>query len=217
MGIDLGSIWQFFTYILWAIDASLTFDTSTFELVLNSPQARSVSIAVLVLAGLSHLFGQLIVLRINRAPVSTRAKAIALGTFLQVADFILWMLVIWIIAGTVFGSQRYIGDAFRVLSIAYAPMILGIIILVPYAGPSLFQGLRLWTVLSVTVATAVTFGLAPGAAAVCSIAGWLCHYILVQGIARLTGATKRTPRSTLELSARLKLLAAEEGQKGSPR
>jgi hypothetical protein len=215
MAADLGAVWQFFTYILWAIGASLTFDTATFELVLNSPQARSVSIAVLVLAGLSHLFGQLIVLRLNRAPASARLKAIGLGTLLQVGDFVLWMLVIWVIAGVIFGAQRSLGDAFRVLAIAYAPMILGILVMVPYAGPALFQGLRLWTVLSVIVATSVTFGLPPGAAAVCAVGGWICHYLLVQAIGRLTGTNKSAPQPSLGLSARLKVLAAEEGRRGT--
>ncbi|MFN8535527.1 MAG: hypothetical protein U0556_18480 [Dehalococcoidia bacterium] len=203
--------WLFFTNILRAIWASLTFDAATFDLVLQNPQSINVSIAVVLLAGLSHLIGQYIVLIINQAPLAARVRAIALGLVMVVAEFLLWMLAIWLIAGVVFRVWDPPIETFRVLGIAYAPMILGVVVLIPYAGPALFQALRMWTVLAVIVATSVAFELDPRAAAVCAVAGWLGHYPVVRLLGRFTGTDDSN--ATLRTDEKVRRRAAQEAQR----
>lgn len=215
--VDQLSLWDILNGLLQAIWASLTFNTQAFEFVLNAPNVRIVSVLVLVLAGLSHLVGQAIVLVINRAPPKARVRALFLGTLLMVVEFLFWMAAIWLLAGVLFGTWQPLLVAFRVLSIAYAPMLLGFVVLIPYAGPGLFQALRLWTLLSVTVATSVAFSLSLFPAAICAIGGWFGHYLIVQAITRVTGTGERRKKPAVAPPLNLVPLVDQKESQGGHR
>jgi hypothetical protein len=209
--------WLFVQDILRAIWGSLTLDPAVFEIVLDARRAWVISLTVLVLAAASHFIGQTVVLQINGVPRASRLKALALGSLQQIGGFFLWMFAIWLIATVIFRADQDLTVAFRVLAIAYAPMVLGFVVLVPFAGPWLFQGLRMWTVLAVIVATSVAFAMSPRAAAICAIVGWIGQYFLTQLIGRFSRTDNPSMASAAATSARLRLLAERERQRGGAR
>jgi hypothetical protein len=176
--------------ILVAIWGTLRLDPATYDDVLDDPNSITVVIGILVLAGLSHLTGQALILILNRASRRRVIRTLLIGASAIVLEFILWSFTVWLIATLVFRTPQPYPDAFRVVGISYAPMILGIVVMVPFAGPALFQILRGWTLLSVIVAVSVVFDLPPIDAVLCAVAGWAAHWFIVRQSARIAGVRR---------------------------
>jgi hypothetical protein len=170
------------------VGGALRLDRATFDLVEHSPIGLRVALTVLLLAGASETLGQAVVLVLNRVSKRRFALALVLGGLELVFEALVWIATVWLIAGLFEGDRTSFLPAVRVLGLAYAPLLFGVLVFLPYIGPMLARLLRVWVLLAVVTGTSVVFGLVPVVAAVAAVTGFLARWLLL----RLFGQLART-------------------------
>jgi hypothetical protein len=170
------------------VGGALRLDRATFDLVEHSPIGLRVALTVLLLAGASETLGQAVVLVLNRVSKRRFALALVLGGLELVFEALVWIATVWLIAGLFGGDRASFLPAVRVLGLAYAPLLFGVLVFLPYIGPMLARLLRVWVLLAVVTGTSVVFGLVPVVAAVAAVTGFLARWLLL----RLFGQLART-------------------------
>jgi len=143
------------------VGGALRLDRATFDLVEHSPIGLRVALTVLLLAGASETLGQAVVLVLNRVSKRRFALALVLGGLELVFEALVWIAVLWLLAGLFGGERASFLPAVRVLGLAYAPLLFGVLVFLPYIGPVLARLLRVWVLLAVVTGTSVVFGLVP--------------------------------------------------------
>ena len=147
------------------------------------PAALGVALLLVLFAGLSEAAGQSVMLFVSRVKPRRFGFSLLLSSVLYVLSFAVFVASVWLVARYVYGRA----DPFELTVIAvgwgYAPHLLGVFTLVPYLGSLIAALLALWSLLIVTVAVHVIFGLSLPQALVCSALGWL----LVQLMRRTLG------------------------------
>ena len=81
--------------------------------------------------------------------------------------------------------------AVRVLGLAYAPLLFGVLVFLPYIGPALARLLRVWVLLAAVTGTSVVFGLVPMVAAVAAVTGFLARWLLLRLFGQLGNTANR--------------------------
>ncbi len=170
------------------VRGALRLDRTTFDLAEHSPFGLRVALTVLLLAGGSETLGQAVVLVLNRVSKRRFALALVLGGLELVFEALVWIAIVWLLAGLFGGERASFLPAVRVLGLAYAPLLFGALVFLPYIGPVLARLLRVWVLLAVVTGTSVVFGLVPVVAAVAALTGFLARWLLL----RLFGQLART-------------------------
>jgi hypothetical protein len=170
------------------VGGALGLDRATFVLVEHSPIGLRVALTVLLLAGASETLGQAVVLVLNRVSKRRFALALGLGGLELVFEALVWIAIVWLLAGLFGGERASFLPAVRVIGLAYAPLLFGVLVFLPYIGPLLARLLRVWVLLAVVTGTSVVFGLVPVVAAVAAVTGFLARWLLL----RLFGQLART-------------------------
>jgi len=173
------------------VGGALRLDRATFELVEHSPFGLRVALTVLLLAGASETLGQAVVLVLNRVSKRRFALALVLGGLELVFEALVWIAIVWLLAGLFGGDRASFAPAVRVLGLAYAPLLFGVLVFLPYIGPVLARVLRVWVLLAVVTGTSVVFGLVPVVAAVAAVTGFLAHWLLLRLFGQLGDTANR--------------------------
>ena len=161
----------------------LSLEPTVFSALKVDPAALGAALVLVLFAGLSEAAGQSVVLFVSRVRPRRFAFSLLLSTVLYVFSFAAFVLSVWLVARYAYGRT----DPFELTVIAvgwgYAPHLFGVFTLVPYLGSLIAALLALWSLLVVTVAVHVIFGLSLPQALACSALGWL----LVQLVRRTLG------------------------------
>jgi len=86
--------------------------------------------------------------------------------------------IIWLTSTFIFHHRANIGNLFSAVSLAYAPLLFGFFILLPYAGSLLDHVLDIWCLLAMVIAVSVTFQLQLWQALLCTFCGWLIYQLM---------------------------------------
>lgn len=179
----LAQVWQ-----LWV--GALTFDAELLAPILAAPlqtnEYTAVILTIALVAGISELLGDSVVLFVNRVRPARFLVSLALNGILFVVKLMFWAVTIWFVARVIYGAERVPGDIFLLVCLSSAPFVFGVFVFLPYLG----QGLRWvlsvysWLLTVFLVALEYQFGVVP--AIVCTLGGWL----LIQ----IAGAVLTRPR-----------------------
>lgn len=167
----LKSVWQL------AMGA-LSLDPAAFVSALTRPGGTAVTLGVLFLGGLSYTLGRSVVLFANRVSRPRFFINLLVSAGALVASVFIWSGIIWLIAEFFFGVQRPFSAYFISVSLSYAPLLYGFLILLPYLGKVIFYLLRIWVLLANIVVVAAVFNLGLPAAVLCCLLGWLAIEII---------------------------------------
>jgi hypothetical protein len=173
------------------VGGALRLDRATFVLVEHSPIGLRVALTVLLLAGASETLGQAVVLVLNRVSKRRFALALVLGGLELVFEALVWIAILWLLAGLFGGERASFLPAVRVLGLAYAPLLFGVLVFLPYIGPVLARLLRVWVLLAVVTGTSVVYGLVPVVAAVAAVTGFLARWLLLRLVGQLGDTANR--------------------------
>jgi hypothetical protein len=114
---------------------------------------------IVLIAGISTMLGQSVVLFANRVPKVRFWISIFLGGVVFVVDALAVATVLWAIAN-LFGSQSWPYTAtIRAVALAYAPYWLAFLILIPYMGLIIERLLDIYVFLAFVVACQAIFGI----------------------------------------------------------
>lgn len=118
------------------------------------------ALLILFLGGLSLALGQSVVLFANRVPARRFIGSLVAGAGVLVALVIGWTAALWLLAGLGQVTQPALTALLGVVSLAFAPLVLGVLILLPYLGTPLFYLLLGWTLFNLLRLLGVIFDLA---------------------------------------------------------
>jgi hypothetical protein len=167
---------------LWRLTVeALRFNPEAYEQVATDPGVRTALLSLAVLAGMSLLLGQSVVLFINRVPPAWFAVVIVVNGLLYALRLVLWGAVIWLIARWFAAPAPSPGVVIRLVALGSAPFVFGWMILIPYAGPLVARLLYVWSFLIVLDGLRHVLALEFGQALVCVGIGWVVS-LLVGGV-----------------------------------
>lgn len=153
------------------------------------------AVFIVALAGLAEAVAQSAVLFMNQVKPRRFALSLIVNVFIFTFGYFFYVLSISVIAGVVYGETRDTSLVLASVALAYAPLILSFLILVPYFGRAIAMALSAYHFLALLIAVSVTFGLT-GLQSVVSVAGgWLLLTLLRGTVGRPVTALARFVRN----------------------
>ena len=191
------------------IRQSLTLNWDLWRDLVAHPDSLRFDFAVLVvvLAGLSQAASQSAVLFLNQVRPARFIASLLISAVIFTFGYFFYVLSINLIARIFYGAPRASELVFDSIALAYAPLILSFLSLIPYFGRGVTAVLSVYHVLALLIAVRVTFGLGPPAPVVCVGVGWLLLALLGGTVGRPITALARFTRNRF---AGKKLLEARE-------
>lgn len=166
------------------VGGALRLDPAAFGAVLARPDGVRIAVALLVLAGLSHVIGQSVVLFAHRVRPWRFALSLLLGAALFAASVVVWGVALYLAGRFGFGRTASLGEVVRVVGLAHAPRLLGVLVLTPYFGSAVAAGLTVWTLLALTVGARAAFGVELVEALWLLGSAWLVSEVLGRTVGR---------------------------------
>jgi hypothetical protein len=194
--IDTSSILAYIGTILRLVGGALRLDPLAFQTAYNQVDVSGIFLWIVLIGGLSLMFGQSVVLFANRVKPGRFAISLLFGAFKFILDVFVVLFVVWAIVNLRTGKSWDFLQVGRAIALAASPYWLGVFILVPFLGLLWERLLKVYVFLAVMVAIQTIFGLPflralSGAAVV-----WLVSYFLTVGFGKLfTPITDRITRS----------------------
>lgn len=113
---------------------------------LLTPQALAAAALLIFLAGLSEGIGSYgVTLLINRSSPGRFALGLIASALLFLLSATIWMAALWLSVRLLYGASLSLRLFFITVSVAYGPLLLGALRLLPLIGPPLGWLLRLWS------------------------------------------------------------------------
>lgn len=162
----------------------------------------SVPVGTAVVAGVSIMVGQSLVLAINRVGRRRGVLTLVASGLGMVVVGLVEALMVWLVARIVLDAAPQVGELLPGVLIALAPYWLGFLVLLPYTGPGVARGLRVWHLLALWTLLTPVLATDRGPALLVAAVAWLAA-VAVDHIAE---------RSPLRLRHRLFMLVS--GSKG---
>jgi hypothetical protein len=120
-----------------------------------APYGLSLAIAILLLGTASDVLGNSPLLFINKMHRGRFAIAMGIDFVLSVVRLAIWLCSFWILIDWLRPAGARLINVVLVLGLGYAPMLLGILVVIPFAGPFIGRLLLAWALVAVLVSMAV--------------------------------------------------------------
>ena len=158
---------------LWrAITGVLGLDTGTAVWLRDHPQSLEIAVAVAVLAGISTLLGDSVVLFFNRLRGWRFAFTLVLNGVAMVALYLLQAAVVWLVGPLVTGHRPTLVTVATGVMVSTAPLVFGVFVLVPYFGPAIQAILQIWGLVALWLSVDVMFRTDHWSALLVTLLGW---------------------------------------------
>ena len=191
--IDTSTFWQFLQSFFTLVGGALRLDPAAFSAVQKSAGVGTniLTILILILAGVSVMLGQSVVLLANKVTPRRFVSSLLFNGVIFVVGVLIWAAIFQFVGHFVFGKQVPFSEMARVVGLAYAPLLLGFFILLPYLGSFLHHVLDIWWYLAMLVALSATLQINFEQAVVCTFIGFLMIEALKYTIGRPLVALQR--------------------------
>ena len=164
---------------------ALRLDPDAFRTLLSRPNAGlRGALAIVFLAGLSAALGQSVMLFANRVSPRRFVASLFVQALLFVAGFVAWAATVWATAMLLMDRPAPFAAAVAAIGLAYAPQLLGFLVLTPFLGGPFNVVLSVWTLLATLVATSVAFDLTRNETILVAFAGWVAAQVLQRTVGR---------------------------------
>ncbi|MHA7871706.1 MAG: hypothetical protein ACX939_05085 [Hyphococcus sp.] len=190
-----------FQFPLLAIDLarrSSGFSADAFALAGTSPTAQAAAVIIAFLAGVSEMLGQSVILVVNRVALYRFIASLLFTGATYVLTALTWTACALAIAPLIRLDALSIHDAgavFAVVSLAFAPRLLGVFSIAPYIGVAIGNVLEAWAMTLAMFGLMTAFDLPLEAAVFCGGAGWAVSY----GLRSFAGHALATPLSHIRV------------------
>lgn len=173
----LGAVWRAIVGV-WGLDRS------TSEWFNVHPANLQIAIAVAALAGVSTLLGDSMVLFFNRVRGWRFTFSLLLNGVAMVLLYGLQAVVVHVVGLLLLGHSPGFGAVVRGVMLATAPLVFGVLALVPYFGPAIARFLQVWGMVALWVIVGVMFDVDRWGALVVTVAAWVLMQALSWTFAR---------------------------------
>lgn len=161
----LGSLWRAIVGV-WSLDSSMA------EWFRDYPYALEISLTIAMLAGISTLLGNSVVLFLNRIRGWRFAASLVINGVSMIALFAAQAVVIAVVGYLVTGDRLSLTTAARAVMLATAPLLFGFLELAPYVGPGIARVLQVWSLLALWVIVGVVYQIGYWPALLVTGLGW---------------------------------------------
>jgi hypothetical protein len=163
--------------------------------------ARAAAMSLAIIAGLSEVAGQSVILVANRVPLYRLAFSLVLTALLFPIMALVWTASALIFAqiadpALAMGQWRNAPQIAGVVALALAPRLLGALTIAPYYGPGLGRLIDIWVMALVIFGLQTALDAPAMVAAFAGVAGWIAQYAL----RRLGGRILRGPLRRLRIA-----------------
>lgn len=149
------------------------------------PNKNLIAITIAMLAGISTLVGNSVVLFINRVRGWRFAVTLVLNGIAMVLLYVVQALMVALVAPWVIGNAGPgIGVVVRSVMLSAAPLVFGFLVLIPYLGPAVGRVLQAWSVVALWVIVSVAFDTDLVHALVITLIGWGAMQAVSWGLSR---------------------------------
>ncbi len=163
---------EFLALLGRAIGVVLTFDTSDGAWLAGYRHIGALAITVAVLAGVSTLLGNSVVLFLNGIRGARFAVSLVVNSLGFVLLYAVQALVIASVGYSVTGERLALTVAIWAVLLSTAPQIFGFFALIPYLGPGIARILQAWGVVSLWVIVGALYRVDRWTALLITLAGW---------------------------------------------
>lgn len=219
--IDITTVGHFMQSFFTLVGGALRLDPAAFNAISTSTVADGLTLFILILAGISITLGQSVVLLANKVTPRRFVVSLFANGVIFAVKVLIWVAVFQLVTRLFFGLQPPFQPMARGVGLAFAPLLLGFFILLPYLGAFLSRVLDIWSALAMLVALQVILHLLFWQALVCALIGFGIIQVLRYTIGRPIVAFERWLRQTVAgvpLSYRMRELvsvsdAKDQGKK----
>jgi hypothetical protein len=185
----LAGVSRFLADLVEVIGLALAFTSDLPQAVLGLPYSGLLALAVAVLAGISLLVGDSVILFVNRVRPGPFLAALGLNGLIFALSLAAEGVVIWLMARNVFHADEHLWMGVLVAFLGSAPLVFGFFIMAATLGPPVGQLLRIWSALITFLAVRDGFDLALWQALVCMALArllvWLANVAFRRPLGRL--------------------------------
>jgi hypothetical protein len=181
MQVGLGPIRQMdqlFSHLMQVIGLGLRFTPNLAQTVLSYPNPGVLALGVAMLAGVSVLIGNSVVLFANRVRPARFVAGLALYAVLFALSLAGEGLTISFVARYLFAVRDPLVMAVLIAFVGSAPLVFGFFIMAATLGPYVDRLLHLWSLLIIVLAVRDAFGLAWWPALVCVVLAQLLIWLI---------------------------------------
>jgi hypothetical protein len=166
------------------IFGAIAFNPETFQLILTLPEGSTAVLYIVIIAGVSQALGQGIVLFINRVKPIRLFLSLLVGSLLFAFTAWFWGWSAWLLSRIIINTSISYSVIWSALGLAYAPLMLSVLVALPYLGVPIQVLLSIWTLLAFVMGLQVLLGLGVWQAFWCGVLGWMVFQILQRIIGR---------------------------------
>jgi hypothetical protein len=161
---------------------ALALDANFYDDAHHNPNNQRLALSIVLLAGVSHAVGSLVILLINRASLPLLLGGLFLNGLSVVAGYYLWTFAIWKIGQWLKPIDPTYRDLLSPIGFAYAPQVLNFLTLIPLLGRPIELILAAWSLLAVVVAIREGLDISTRHAIVISLLSWVPLQIAIGAI-----------------------------------
>lgn len=197
------------------VGAILTRQRGVIAAVHDQPGVLTLSLVVVLVAGLSERLGQSVVLFANEIKPRRFIASLLIGALLFLGGYVLWVGSIWLVTVLLFRGDASLLAVIRAVGLGYAPLFFGFLGLIPYFGSGILTILYFWVFTAIVSAVGVVLDLTAYQSVVVSTAGGLLILVMRSTVGRPFVKLARRTRN-LAAGKRLTLKIQEAVEKRNP-
>lgn len=160
------------------IAAALKVEATLLQQVADSPHAALLVAVVALLATCSLLLGQSLLLFVNRIARRRFVATLLLNGLFYLAGLVAWGGTIWFVGELLLPQNISLTQLTYIMLLSTAPLILGVLILMPYAGPAIARLLHVWSLFIVLRVLSFEYGTSLATTLLLVGGGWLLMWLL---------------------------------------
>ena len=173
----MDQFWRYLSGVFELIGRAYRLDPAALEWVRAHPFAIWLAIGVALLAGVSMMAGQAVILLVNRVTGWRFAVGLLLSAIWLVVLHAIESVVLWGLGRLTTGADVSYSVVLTGVLVATAPQVWGFLVLIPYLGPAIGRFLSAWSAVCLWAVTAGTFGVGRWPALALVAAAWLTMHV----------------------------------------
>jgi hypothetical protein len=183
--------------LLHTLFASFSLDRTLWRDLITHPSAKTVPEALLIVlfAGLSEAIAQSVALFLNKVSPRRFVVSLFVSAVIFTCGFIFYVLSIGFVTGLLSRTSQPFSLLIKSVSLAYAPLILSFLSLIPYFGRAITIVLSTYHLLAIIIAVKVIYTLTDGEAVLSVVAGAVLFFLLRGTLGRPLILLARTIRN----------------------
>lgn len=174
----MDQLWRYLSGMFELIARAYRLDPAALGWVRDHPFAIWLAVGVALLAGVSVMAGQAVILLVNRVTGWRFAVGLLLSATWLVVLHAIESVVLWGLGRLVSGAEVSYSIVLAGVLVATAPQVWGFLALIPYLGTALSRFLSAWSAIVLWAVTAGTFEVGRWTALALVAASWLVMHLL---------------------------------------